>query len=116
MNWKNIFRDENKFDTIEDVKEASDEQLRYIFEETLFHSFNIDTGTEYKFYYDDFFQHLLDDVKKYKSKISRVEKFKSQLMNHIYSTKYSIIKNPGDYPEVRQLLRLKKLEKLKNEI
>jgi hypothetical protein len=89
----------------------------------LLDSYQIIVNKEYQFVYDDMFEHIMHDINLLTESQLKVNKikditnyktyiFKSALYRHLVSSKGEKLKHPEKFPELKRILRIRKLEKL----
>lgn len=89
----------------------------------LLNSYQIIINKDYQFIYDEFFDHIIFDTnvlteKNFKSdrkgdKIKyKMVIFKSVLYRHLVSSTGEMLRKPEKFPELRKIVRLKKLNKI----
>lgn len=92
--------------------------------EYLLNSYGIIVNEDYRFFYDEFFEHILEDTNKlvddnFRQKInSQILEYKKSIFRgtfykHFkYNDWFYKLKNPDTFPELKQKVRKNKLEKI----
>ena len=106
------------------MKIETDDEILYHDFYNLFNSYDITINDDYKFFYEEFFEHILEDTNTFVEKTVRIKVnaqiveykknvFRSTFYRHFVSKDwYYKLKNPESFSELRRIVRKNKLEKL----
>jgi len=106
------------------MKITTDDEILYHDFYNLFNSYDIKINDDYKFFYEKFFEHILEDTNTHVEKNFRIKVnakiveykrtvFRSMFYQHFVSKDWHYkLRSPESFSELRRIVRKNKLEKI----